>query len=148
MIRVYDAYADEKRDQRIGFIAFPVVNLLVWGAATLLQGQVDHFSASAETVQLKQTIAALPWAANALFLIAALIFRWHIGVGYLVSCGGWAVVAIGLGLLGVVAFFTTTPLMALTGLLGAGVFLLLLLALSGFFLWHMAQMLRRWWKIH
>src|SRR5438128_91737 len=132
--RVYDSYVEQKRDQRIGFIAFPIVNLLVWITIVVLQQQIDSLDVSANAVRIKLTITWLPWVVNGFFLLWALIFRWSIGTGYLVSFAGFTATAIGLGLIGVVVFFAVTPLLALTDLLGVVIFLFVVLAVSIWFL--------------
>lgn len=145
--RVYDAYAEQKQDQRIGFIAFPIVTLAIWLTIVLLQGQIDAFDRSATAAQLKQAITVLPWAVNFLVIVPLLIFRWHIAVGYLVSLAGWTVLGIGLGLIGLVIFFASAPLLALTDLIGLVIFLLVLITISVLFVWKMIGLLRTWWAV-
>jgi hypothetical protein len=147
--RVYDAYAEQKIDQRIGFIAFPIVNIVVWLVTGMLLARTTGagIEQASNVATLRTAASWLPWVVNGLVLIWAAIFRWHIGVGYLVSCGGFLVTGVGLGLIGVVVSFVSVPLLALTGLLGLLVFLLLILVASIWFLLKMFGLLRRWWAI-
>jgi hypothetical protein len=147
--RVYDSYADQKIDQRIGFIAFPIVNILVWLVAGMLLARTTGASVdqASNVATLRAAANWLPWIVNGLVLIWAAIFRWHIGVGYLVSLGGFLATGLGLGLLWVIVSFVSVPLLALAGLIGLVVFLLLMLAASIWFLLKMFGLLRRWWAI-
>ena len=147
--RVYDSYAEQKIDQRIGFVAFPIVNIVVWLIAGMLLAQTTGagIDQAATVARLRAASTWLPWVANGFVLILLAIFRWHIAVGYLVSFGGFLVTGVGLGLIGVVVSFVSVPLLALTGLLGLLVFLLLVLAASIWFLLKMFGLLRRWWAI-
>lgn len=145
--RFYDTYAEQKQDQRIGFIAFPIVTLAIWLTIVLLQGQINTFDTSATAAQLKQAITVLPWAVNFLVIVPLLILRWHIAIGYFVSLAGWTVLSIGLGLIGLVIFFASTPLLALTDLVGLVIFLLVLLVISVLFVWKMIGLLRNWWAV-
>jgi len=145
--RVYDSYAELKVDQRIGFIAFPIVNIIVWVVIQLLSGQVSSLDTSPSAVRLRATITLLPWVVNGLVLLWALIFRWHIGTGYLISFAGFAATGIGLGLITVVVIFASTPLFAMTGLIGLVIFLVLLIGSGLWFLFKMLGLLRRWWAI-
>jgi hypothetical protein len=145
--RVYDSYAEQKIDQRIGFIAFPIVNIIVWAAIRLLSAQLSSLDVSPSAVRLRTTITLLPWVVNGLVLVWALIFRWHIGTGYLISFAGFAATGIGLGLITVVVIFTSAPLFATTGLIGLVLFLLLLFGSGLWFLYKMFGLLRRWWAI-
>jgi len=145
--RVYDSYAEQKMDQRIGFIAFPIVNIIVWAIIQLLSGQVSSLDTSPSAMRLRLTITLLPWVVNGLVLLWALIFRWHIGMGYLTSFAGLAITGIGLGLITMLVIFASTPLFALTGLIGLVLFLLLLIGSGLWFLYKMFGLLRRWWAV-
>lgn len=145
--RVYDSYADQKRDQRVGFIAFPIVNILIWVVTNMLSQQISRFDLSANAYSLRLAINYLPWVVNGVVLLWAFIFRQHVGVGYLVSFAGFAVTGIGLGLITMIAFFVTTPLLALTGLIGAVILLAVLLVAGIWFLVKMFGVLRNWWAI-
>jgi hypothetical protein len=147
--RVYDSYAEQKIDQRIGFIAFPIVNIIVWLVAGMLLAQTTGvgIDQASNVARLRAASTWLPWVVNGLVLVWAAIFRWHIGVGYLVSCGGFLATGVGLGLIGVIVSFVSVPLLALTGLIGLVVFLLLMLVASIWFLMKMLGLLRRWWAV-
>jgi len=145
--REYDSYADQKFDERIGFIMFPIVNLVVWTAAALLRGQISRFDLTPGAANMRTLVVVLPWIVNALLLAWALIFRWHIGVGYLISLAWLGITGLGLGLIMVVAYFFFSPLLALFGTIGLGVTLLLLLAIWIWYLVKMVGVLRRWWRV-
>ncbi len=145
--RVYDSYAEQKIDQRIGFIAFPIVNIIVWAAIQVLSQQVSSLDTSPSAMRLRTIITLLPWVVNGLVLLWALIFRWHIGTGYLISFAGLAATGIGLGLITMLVIFASTPLFALTGYIGLILFLLLLVGSGLWFLYQMFGLLRRWWAI-
>ena len=143
--KVYDTFADEKRDQRLGFVAFVLVNLLVVIAVELLSEGINHFDRSFDTSLTRTVIVVLPWALNGLVLPWTLIFRRQITVGYLVALGGCAITGIGLGLIAMVTYFVSAPLQGLLGLFGPLAFLLLAIVCSGWFLWRMIRLLRTWW---
>ena len=145
--KVYATYAEQKLDQRIGFVLFPVVNIAIWLIILLLHNQIDPFDRSTNAAQLKVLISWLPWIVNGLVLIPTLIFRRSIGSGYLVSLAGFTVLGAGLGLISVVTTFVSVPLLAIAGDYGLGAFLLILLAGGIWFLWGMIRLLLRWWKV-
>jgi hypothetical protein len=113
----------------------------------LAQTNGAGFDQAATVAKLRAASTWLPWAVNGFVLIVAAIFRWHVAVGYLVSLGGFLVTGVGLGLIGVVVSFVSVPLLALTGLIGLLVFLLVMLAASVWFLVKMFGLLRKWWAI-
>ena len=147
--KVYESFAEQKIDQRIGFVAFPIVNAAVWLAVWLLSRWVDSITIE-PTVRhpsLRLAITLLPWVVNGLVLLWAAIFRRYIASGYLVFLAGMLVVGAILGLIGLVAFFLSVPLTALAGPLGVLLFLLLALAATIWFMLKVIPMLRRWWEI-
>lgn len=143
----YESYAEEKLDQRIGFLLCVIVNIIIWLTVEFLRRQIDSLDLTPRATQLKLTITWLPWVVNLLILAYTLIFRRSVGTGYLVSFAGWTVVGVGLGLIGTVAFFASVPLLAVTGAIGFGVFLVLLAVGGLWFLWRMFRLLRRWWAV-
>jgi hypothetical protein len=147
--KVYESFAEQKIDQHIGFVAFPVVNAVVWLLAWLLSTWVDSITLepSVPHPNLRLAIALLPWVVNGLVLLWAAVFRRYIAGGYLVFLGGLLVVGTLLGLIGVVAFCVSVPLTALTGLGGGLAFLALALAASIWFMLKVIPMLRKWWEI-
>lgn len=145
--RTYDAYADQKHDQRIGFIAFPIVNIVVWIVAGLISGRINPFDGSPGADGLRAAVVWLPWIVNGVIVLGALIFRRHIAVGYLISLVGLTVVGVMLGLIGVVAYFVSAPIQAIADLIGFVIFLLLTLVVGGWFLFKMFGVLRRWWAV-
>jgi hypothetical protein len=85
----YETFAEQKIDQRIGFVAFPIVNIVIGALVGLLSSWVDRITIE-PTVRhpgLRLAIAALPWVVNGLLLLWAAIFRRSIASGYL---GAWA----------------------------------------------------------
>ena len=145
--RVYDSYAEQKHDQRIGFIAFPIVTIILWIVTALISGQINPFDTSAGAYSMRSLVVWLPWAVNGLILVGTLIVRRHIAFGYLVSLLGFAIVGVGLGLISVVAYFVSAPIQALFELGGFLFFLLLILVVGGWFLFKMFGVLRRWWAV-
>src|SRR5205809_6818413 len=118
--KVYETFAQQKIDQRIGFVAFPIANLAVVLLTWLLNSWVNSITIE-PTVRhpnIRLAITALPWVVNGLLLIWAAIFRRYIAAGYLVCLVAMLVVGSILGLIGVVAFFLAVPLSALIGPLG------------------------------
>jgi hypothetical protein len=147
--KVYDTFAEQKIDQRIGFVAFLIVNVLVGLLTGLLSRWVDSITIE-PTVRyptLRLAIALLPWAVNGLLLLWAAIFRRYIAVGYLVSLAGVLVVGAVLGLIGVVSFFISVPVTALIEPLGTLVFLGLALAGSIWFILKVIPIFKGWWQI-
>jgi hypothetical protein len=146
-MRAYDSYAEQKHDQRIGFVAFPIVNIILWIVTALISGKINPFDRSADAYGMRSMVVWLPWAVNGLIMVAALILRRHIAFGYLISLVGFAIVFVGLGLISVVAYFVSAPLQALFDLGGFLFFLLLILVVGSWFLFKMFGVLRRWWAV-
>ena len=147
--KVYESFAEQKIDQRIGFVAFPIVNIVVGLLVWLLSRWVDSITIE-PTVRhpnLRLAITLLPWVVNGLLLLWAAIFRRYIASGYLVCLGAMLVVGAILGLIGVVAFFLAIPLSALIGPIGDLIFILLALGGSIWFMLKVFPMLRNWWAI-
>jgi hypothetical protein len=147
--KAYDSYAEQKIDQRIGFVAFLAVNVVVGLLIGLLTRWVDSITIE-PTVRhpnLRLAIALLPWVVNGLLLIWALIFRRYIAVGYLVCLGGAVVVGAVLALIGVVSFFISVPVSALIEPIGTLVFLGLALAGSIWFIVKVFPIFKGWWEI-
>lgn len=134
--KVYETFAEQKIDQRIGFGTFLVVNAIVWPLGWLLSGWVD-----------RTIIVLLPWVVNGLLLIWAAIFRRYIASGYLVCLGGTLVVGAILGLIGIVGFFLSFPLSGLLGPIGDLIFLVLALGVAIWFILKIIPIFRNWWAI-
>ncbi|MEO7909585.1 MAG: hypothetical protein ABIV47_08045 [Roseiflexaceae bacterium] len=147
--KVYESFAQQKIDQRIGFVAFLIVNIVVGLLIGLLSSWVDSITIepTARHPNFRLAIALLPWVANALLLIWALIFRRYIAVGYLVCLGGLLVVGAVLALIGVVSFFISVPVTALFELIGTLLFLVLTLVGSIWFILKVIPIFRNWWEI-
>jgi hypothetical protein len=147
--KVYETYAEQKIDQRIGFVAFPIVNAIVWLVVVLLSRWVDSITIepAVRHPNLRLAIALLPWVVNGLVLLWAVIFRRYIASGYLVFLGGLLVVGTVLGLIGVVSFFLAVPLTALTGSAGALFFMMVAIIASTWFMLKVVPMFRNWWKL-
>jgi hypothetical protein len=145
----YESFAQQKIDQRIGFVAFLIVNVVIGLLVGLLSSWVDSITIE-PTVRhpsLRLAISLLPWVVNGLVLIWALIFRRYIAVGYLVCLGGLLVVGAVLALIGVVSFFISVPVTALIEPIGTLVFLALTLAGSIWFILKVIPIFRHWWEI-
>jgi len=147
--KTYETFAEQKIDQRIGFVAFPIVNLVIGLLVALLSRWVDSITIepSVRYPNLQLAITLLPWVANGLLLLWAAIFRRYIASGYLVCLGGIVVVGTILGLIGVVTFFLAVPISALIGPIGDLVFILLALGVGIWFLLKVFPLLRSWWAI-
>lgn len=147
--KVYETFAEQKIDQRIGFVAFPIVNAIVWVAVVLLGRWVDSITVepAVRHPSLRLAIALLPWVVNGLVLLWAAIFRRYIASGYLVFLGGLLVVGTVLGLIGVVSFFLAVPISALTGSAGALFFMMVAIIASTWFMLKVMPMFRNWWKL-
>lgn len=79
MIRkVYATDRERKSDQRLGCVAFPLVNVPLWLIGLLISESVPHTTFQA-------IVLLLTWIVNGLILIAAFLFRPQIGVGYIMS---------------------------------------------------------------
>ena len=147
--KVYETFAQQKIDQRIGFVAFPIVNLVIWLLVWQLSNWVDSITIE-PTVRhpnLRLTIALLPWVVNGLVLLWAAIFRRYIASGYLVCLSALLVVGALLGLIGVVAFFLAIPLSALIGPIGDLIFILLALGGGIWFILKIIPLFKHWWAI-
>jgi len=145
----YETFAQQKIDQRIGFVAFLIVNLTIVLLAWALSNWVTSITIE-PTVRhpnLRLAIAVLPWVVNGLVLIWAVIFRRYIASGYLVCLAAMLIVGTILGLIGVVAFFLAVPLSALIGPVGDLFFILLALGGSIWFLLKVIRLLKQWWAI-
>jgi hypothetical protein len=145
----YESFAEQKIDQRIGFVAFPIVNAILWLAVWLLNGWIDSITIepSVRHPNLRLAITLLPWAVNGLVLLWAAIFRRYIASGYLVFLGGMLLVGTVVGLIGVVSFFLSVPLTALTGPIGALVFLILVIIASIWFMLKVVPLFKSWWEL-
>ena len=147
--KIYESFAEQKIDQRIGFVAFLIVNIVIALLVVLLSSWVDSITIE-PTVRypnLQLTITLLPWVVNGLLLIWALIFRRYIAVGYLMCLGGLLVVGAVLALIGIVSFFVSVPVTALFDLIGTLVFLVLTLVGSIWFILKVIPIFRNWWAI-
>ena len=145
----YETFAQQKIDQRIGFVAFLIVNIVVGVLVGLLSNWVDSITIEPATrhPNLRLAIMLLPWVVNGLLLIWALIFRRYFAAGYLVCMGGLLVVGVILGLIGVVAFFLAVPLSALIGPIGDLIFVVLALGGAIWFIVKVIPIFRTWWEI-
>jgi hypothetical protein len=147
--KVYESFAQQKIDQRIGFVAFPIVNIVVWLLVWLLSSWVDSITIE-PTVRhpnIRLAITLLPWVVNGLLLLWAAIFRRYIASGYLVCMGAILVVGAIFALIGIVSFFVSIPVTALIEPIGTLAFLALTLAGSIWFILKVIPILRNWWEI-
>jgi len=78
--KVYETGRRKKSDQRLGCIAFPLVNVVLW-----LLGMIS--SESMTNISAEVMALTLAWIVNGLILVLAFKFRPDIGVGYIMSVG-------------------------------------------------------------
>ena len=138
--KVYSSNRERKRDWRAGFIAFPGVNVAVWGIAAMLSSQVPAMS------QLLNVLLVLPWVVNGAVLIWALIFRPYVAVGYM-AC----LAAILVGVLAISALFVSSCVLGFA--IGAVVGPLALLLAIAIFIFGVVQLgnwadsiFKGWWS--
>ncbi len=99
--KVYATVREQKTDQLVGLIAFPLINILLWGTG---YGYVGLAPQGTDDSLLG--LLLVPWIVNSGFVILAFIFRPHIGVGYLASFWIIIVGVMVLGVLFLAACFT------------------------------------------
>ena len=128
--KVYVTDQERRADQIKGFLAFPIVNVLLWIILQLLyslsptQGPATNESVF---VLVRCLIFALPWLVNGSVLALALIFRPQFGVGYIAFVTGAFTVIILLGTLFVAACFVSILSALVLGPLAIIVFIILML---------------------
>jgi xanthosine utilization system XapX-like protein len=121
--RVYRSGYERKRDQRIGAVAFPLVNAVVWLAILWMPGWIGTMlPAGVPPVQLQTFFRLLPWVVNGGVLIWAFIFRPQIGVGYITCFGAILFAGVALAVVAVGSCAISIPFIALIGLPGLLVF--------------------------
>jgi hypothetical protein len=119
--KAYATAQERNLDQIIGMVTFPVVNVLV----AILTYFWSQYGFSKEYSML------LPWVVNGLILISTLIFRPHIGVGYIKSFFATIAMGIILGCWFIVACFASAISFQSTG--GASLVFFIFLFLGGIF---------------
>lgn len=90
--KVYMTARERRIDQIIGFVAFPMVNAVVWAANWSLARIAPVLHAPYDLIQVYFSL--LPWIVNGLLLVLAFLFRPHIGIGYLACAGVTACVPV------------------------------------------------------
>src|SRR5262245_29055249 len=81
-------------EQWAGFLAFPLINAVVWVGLAAMQDQITRLPpASSEANFLKIVGLLLPWVINGAAVVAAFFFSRYIGIGYLAFIV-WAIVAV------------------------------------------------------
>jgi hypothetical protein len=117
--KVYADSYERKRDQRIGAVAFIVVNVIVYLVYQWLAGPT--YEGSSRIIHASPPLAALllPWVVNGAVLAWAFLLRPHIGVGYIISFGAILVASVILGAIlvasCVISLVVGLPLMAALG---------------------------------
>jgi hypothetical protein len=121
--KIYETVREQKTDQLLGLIAFPLLNILLWGIGYIgSEYEIDG-------------VFLVPWIVNGGFVTIAFIFRPHIGVGYLAS---FCIIMAGVIVLGVLflaacfAAFTVSSILT-PSLEKVGVLVFSLLFLGGLF---------------
>jgi len=97
-------------DQIIGFLAFPLLNILLW----ILSQRIDS--------------SALPWIVNGIVLALAFLFRPQFGVGYIAFIGIAIIVVTVLSIVFVAACFVSILSATVIGPLAIGLFIFLMSA--------------------
>ncbi len=106
--KVYVTDQERRADQIKGFLAFPIVNVLLWITLQLLDSlsptQVSTTNKSL-FVLVRCLIFALPWLVNGAILALAFVFRSQFAIGYIAFIGIALAVVVGLSILFVAACF-------------------------------------------
>ncbi len=155
--KVYADSYERKRDQRIGAIAFVVVNVIVYLVYQWLAGPT--YEGSSRIIHANPPLAALllPWVVNGAVLAWAFLFRPQLGVGYITSFGAILVACMGLLAIFVASCVVLFPLAALimpavgnnssaTGLLLSLAWIVLLVGGSIWFLIFGFNIVSKWWR--
>ena len=109
--KVYVSQRERKKDQLIGFVAFPLINLaLVVVTNQLLAEAVAAHRGRLRDDPILTNILPLPWIANGIVLAVAFLLRPEFAVGYVAFIAAAAVAVIALSGLFLAACFTTIGL--------------------------------------
>src|SRR5262245_66151830 len=81
----YTSFYERKCDQRIGAVAFVVVNVIVWLVYQWLIASTYIGNSQIIRQQTPLAVQLMPWVVNGVFLLWVFIFRPQIGVGYIVA---------------------------------------------------------------
>ena len=74
--KIYTTRGERMTDQIIGFLAFPLVNILLWIIVRVISQTVN-------SPPLIILASVLPWLVNAIVIILAFLLRPQFGVGYM-----------------------------------------------------------------
>jgi hypothetical protein len=153
--KVYADSYERKRDQRIGAIAFVVVNVIIYLAYRWLMRPTYEGSSRIIHVQVPIAVQLMPWVVNGAVLVWAFLFRPQLGVGYITSFGAILVACMGLLAIFVASCVVLIPLAiilpqaagrdggaTLAGIIWIG----LLLAGSIWFLVFGFRIASKWWS--
>ncbi len=106
--KVYVTDQERRADQIKGFLAFPIVNGLLWIILQLLYAiSPTEVPAANESVFVlaRWLIFVLPWLVNGSVLALAFVFRSQFAIGYIAFIGIALAVVVGLSMLFVAACF-------------------------------------------
>lgn len=151
----YATPRERKRDQLFGFVAFPVVNGVLYLATSwLLAGGATTFQGEMDDEQFRLVVLLLPWVVNGLLLALSLVFRPQMAIGYLACLSGILILGIALGALFLLSCFaalavgipTSNLAEDLGGFLTLLVFFGLMLAGVVFFGWLILHFFKDWWS--
>lgn len=143
----YTSGYERKYDQRIGALAFLIVNVVVWLLVTWAQAWLRTAQLDAATAaRLGSTVQLLPWVVNGGLLIWAFVFRPHIGIGYITAFGAILTAGIMLGGLAVVSCFISLPFFFFGEPLGLIVLGVLAIAGFGWFVKTLFETVITWWS--
>ena len=73
--KVYTTPRERLTDQIIGFLAFPLVNVLLWIIVWVIPQMIDS--------PLIILVSVLPWLVNGIVIVLAFLLRHQFGVGYM-----------------------------------------------------------------
>ncbi len=106
--KVYVTARERKADRIKGFCAFPIVNVLLWIIAQMIDSLLPTQAATTDLpsfMPVELLFFALPWLVNGTVLALAFLFRPEFGVGYIAFVAVAITVAVALSVLFVAACF-------------------------------------------
>lgn len=136
--KVYATRRGRMRDQILGFLAFPLLNIPLGIMLGALKQRIDP--------SWLMLIAALPWLVNGSLLVLAFLLRPAFAIGYIAFIGSAVAAVIALSVVVVAACFVTIPLLLVVGDFGNWVFILLVaVGLFGLAVWTV-DLFTNWWS--
>lgn len=105
--KVYTTRRERMIDQVLGFLAFPLVNVLLGIILWMMMSGVDSLSLP--------LVSVLPWLVNGAIIVLAFLLRPEFAIGYISFMGAAVAVVIALSVVVVAACFVIIPLAAVIG---------------------------------